>query len=163
MIRALDRLLAFFLITVLLFVIPTYYHYQRQEDIQFETIRLETQKVADLICEVGYLEQDSLAGLRGVLAATGISCRIRLTHLKKNFKQEDGQLVAYYEGFYNHEIETAIRKDGKYRMDLGDFFYLSVENQSQTPFQKVQAAFGISGPQIVIFARSGGLVRAEGL
>ena len=165
MINARDRLLALLLITVLLFVVPIYYQYQRQEDINYQLIWLETQKTADLICELGYIEENSLTALQALLGATGASYRITLSHLRKSYaaNAEAEEMLIYYEGDYNTEIYRQIRENGKYRMDLGDFFYISVENTSQTPFQQLKSVLGFrqEGPAIV--SRSGGLVRAEGL
>ena len=164
-ISALDRLLALLLITVLLFVVPVYYQYQRQEDINYQLVWLETQKTADLICELGYIEENSLTGLQALLGATGASYRITLSHLRKSYaaNAEEDEMQIYYVGDYNAEIYRQIRENGKYRMDLGDFFYISVENTSKTPFQQLKAVLGFRQEGAAIVTRSGGLVRAEGL
>ena len=164
-INALDRLLAFLLITVLLFVVPVYYQYQRQEDINYQLIWLEVQKTADLICELGYVEENSLTGLQALLGATGASYRITLSHLRKSYveNESDEEMLIYYAGDYNAEIYRQIRENGRYKMDLGDFFYISVENTSKTPFQQLKAALGFRQAGVTMVARSGGLIRAEGL
>lgn len=164
-IHALDRLFALILIVVLLFVVPTYYRYQRQEDINYQLILLETQKTADLICELGYVEDNSLSKLYAVLGATGTNYQVTLIHMKKQFigNQADDGTHYYYEGNYNYEIFEKIRMEGKYGMDLGDFFYISVENTSKTPFQQLKSVFGIHETGSSIITRSGGLIRAEGL
>ncbi len=164
-ISALDRLLALLLITVLLFVVPVYYQYQRQEDINYQLVWLETQKTADLICELGYIEENSLTGLQALLGATGASYRITLSHLQKSYvaNEAEEEMQIYYEGDYNAEIYRQIKENGKYKMDLGDFFYISVENTSKTPFQQLKAVLGFRQEGAAIVSRSGGLVRAEGL
>ena len=164
-INALDRLFALLLIVILLFVVPTYYRYQRQEDINYQLVLLETQKTADLICELGYIEDNSLSKLYAVLGATGTDYKVTLTHMQKRFTEEETQAETkyYYVGSYDHEIYEKIRKDGKYGMDLGDFFYISVENTSKTPFQQLKAVLGFQENGQAIVARSGGLIRAEGL
>ncbi|MDO4766164.1 MAG: hypothetical protein Q4A29_08900 [Eubacteriales bacterium] len=164
-VRSLERLFAIFLIAVLLFVVPTYYQYQRQEEMNYQLVLLETEKAADLVCELGYIEEHSLAKLQAVLAATGTNYQIRLSHLKKEFLENEGEgkIEAYYVGSYNTEIYQGIRSEGKYRMNLGDFFYISVENTSQTPFQQLKSFLGVGGQRVSIIARGGGLIRAEGL
>lgn len=165
MMQALDRLFALLLIVVLLFVIPTYYRFQRQEEINYQMVLTETQKTADLICELGYIESNSLTELEAVLAATGTGYRLTLAHLQKHFSEntETGKLEYYYEGNYNYEIYRKIKADGRYDMDLGDFFYISVENNTPTPFQQLKTMLGMADHDRVIMARSGGLIRAEGL
>ncbi len=162
-ISALDRLLALLLIVVLLFVVPTYYQYQRQEDINYQLVLLETQKTADLICELGYIEENSLTRLYALLGATGTAYRVTLSHLRKGYAANDEEWQVYYVGSYNNEIYEEIKAKGRYKMDLGDFFYISVENTSKTPFQQMKAALGFRSEGAVIVSRSGGLIRAEGL
>lgn len=165
MIQALDRLAAICLIVVLLFVIPTFYQFQRQEDISYQSILLETQRTADLICELGYLEENSLSTLKAVLGASGASYKITLTHLQKNYKEKeaDQTVAVYYIGNYTQDIYAKLKTEGRYAMDLGDFFYLSIENTSKTPFQQLKAVFGLPSAETSIVTKSGGLVRSEGL
>lgn len=165
MIHALDRLLSFFIITVLLFVIPTYYQYQRQEEMNYQLVLLETEKAAGLICELGYVEENSLSQLKAVLAATGNRYQIQLAHLQKKFIENEaaGKIEAYYEGNYNQQIYEEIAKEGRFRMDFGDYFYIYIENKGQTSFQRLKSVFGLPSQGVTIIARSGGLIRAEGL
>lgn len=165
MIQALDRLAAIILIVVLLFVVPTFYQYQRQEDISYQSILLETQRTADLICELGYLEENNLSTLKAVLGASGANYKITLTHLQKQYKESETEenVAVYYIGSYNEDIYAKIKAEGRYTMDLGDFFYIGVENTSKTPFQQLKKVLGLPSAEVTIVTKSGGLIRSEGL
>lgn len=164
-VESLDRLAAFLMIVVLLFVVPTVYQYQRQDEIYYQLILQETQKAADLVCELGYVNEPVLATLRSVLGTSGANYRVTLTHMKKHYEEaeESEELAVYYIGSYNREIYAEIAANGKYSMDLGDFFYISVENTSPTPFEQIKALFGLKARSYTVVTKSGGMIRAEGL
>lgn len=160
MIEALDKLLSFLLIVILLFVLPVFHLYQRQDDINYHYVVVETQKTADLICEVGYVDKVALRKLEAALAATGTTYEVELIHLEKKFVNNQ-ETKAYYEATYRQAIDEEISQNGYYSMGLGDFFYISVENSSETTYQRLRSFVGLSGGNHQMMTKSGGLVRYE--
>ena len=145
---------------ILIFAVPTMYSYQRQDDIIYNLIMSETSEFSQKIRESGKINQQMLNELNQILYTSGLTYEIELEHQEKCFSEEDGLMEVYYEGTYTQDINAIVEKEGTYRLNSGDFFYVRIRNTSRTKSQSIRSLLGLRGgvnPEIYVV--SGGIVR----
>ncbi len=145
---------------VLIFVLPTVYSYQRQEDILYNMITTETNTFSQKVRESGKVNQSMLNELYSVLRTSGLTYEFEIEHQKKRFSEHEGNIDVYYEGFYTEDIQEILYVEGEYRLATGDFFYVRIRNTSPTKSQGFRRILGVSGMKSHdIYVVSGGVVR----
>ncbi len=145
---------------VLIFVAPTIYSYQRQDDIVYNLVMAKTNELSQKIRESGKVNQPMLDELNHILRTSGLIYEVELEHQQKRFSEEDGRMEVYYEGVYTQDIYAWIQANGTYRLSSGDFFYVRVRNTSVTKSQSFRDILDIGGVKSnEIYIVSGGIVR----
>jgi hypothetical protein len=145
---------------VLIFVVPTVYSYQRQDDIVYNLIMTEANEFSQKIRESGKVNRQMLDELNQVLQASGLTYEIELEHQQKRFSEDEGFMEVYYDGVYTDRIFEWVETQGAYRLNSGDFFYVRIRNTSRTKGQSFRNILGIGGMKnSEIYIVSGGIVR----
>jgi len=142
----------------MLFVVPIVLDYERQDTICYNLVQVETYSFSDRIREIGYINEAMMNEFYAKLDATGNQYQVTFEHLRKSFADDNGEWKAYYEGFYLEDILEAIKKNGEYDMNVGDFFFVTVTNTSVTKSEAFYHVIGLSGGGS-IYLKSGGVIR----
>lgn len=150
------KLFGMILIVLLIFVVPTQFFYQRQDDISYQIVVNECHTFSDRVREQGYLTEAMVADFRRTLSATGISYAIEIEHDRKRFLNNQ----VYYDAIYHDDIMEALEGQDTYPLAVGDFFFVRVVNTSPTMSRTLAGVFGIGGQgQVDIYMKAGGVVR----
>lgn len=153
------KIAALLLSVVLLFVVPMYLSFERQDELIRHMIESDVRQTSDKIREIGYVDESLLNELEQELNATGYSYDLELEHLEKRFSEEDGQLKVFYEGTYTEDILAVIAGGQRYTCHIGDFFYIKVVNKTQTNANLLRKLLGIRYKGFTLRIKSGGIVR----
>lgn len=166
--ESLWKVLAFLLVVVLIFVGPTVTAYDRMDAITYNVVASEVTRFCDTVRDLGYVDERALTTLMDSLSATGVSYNVTLEHHEKTYipvyssGSFKDRYEIVYESHYNDEIESALSAGIDYIMDVGDMFYIHVENRSATKSQTIRQLFlGVSQKYPVIVVRNGGMIRHE--
>lgn len=156
---SLYKLLAILLSLVMLFLVPTVLSFQRQDAIAYNLVQVEVNRFSEMVRESGYVDQQMMTALNSTLNATGNNYKVEFEHLEKAFSSDGTSIKVYYDGSYTEDIIEEVNLHKKYRMSIGDFFYVTVENTSQTKSQLFNTFIGMrsGGPGIRVI--SGGVIR----
>lgn len=150
------KLLGMIMIVVLIFVVPTQFFYQRQDDMTYQIVVNECHAFTDHVREQGYVTEAMIADFRRTLSATGITYDIEIEHERKRFLNNQ----VYYDAIYNEDIMTALETEEKYPLAVGDFFFVRVVNTSPTMSRTLAGVFGMGGRSHAdIYLKAGGVVR----
>lgn len=159
------KILGILLAGILLYVTPLISAYEREDALIASYVDTETREFSEKIQEIGYLDKNMYMDFTSKLAATGNVYDIELEHLSKNYekesflKQTDYTEDLYYNGTYEEDILDEINIGNKYKMKVGDFFFVTVKNKNLTKSQTIGKILGIGFKGRGIFYKRGGTVR----
>lgn len=160
--NSLWKLLGIILAVVLIFIVPMVWEYQRQDQMINDYVCNETKAFSQKIQEIGYLDRALYHDFVNRLQLTGTDYQIEMEHLQKRFKANAAagdQVEAYYDGYYLTDIIEKMDKGEKYRLRMGDFFFVTIKNRSNTKTQAINRLIGIKSGGVGIYYKSGGVVR----
>ncbi len=150
------KLFGMILIVLLIFVVPTQFFYQRQDDISYQIVINECNAFSDRVREQGYLTEAMVTDFRRTLSATGMNYDVEIEHERKRFLNNQ----VYYDAIYHEDIMEVLATQELYPLAVGDFFFVRVVNTSPTMSRTLAGVFGIGGhSQIDIYMKAGGVVR----
>lgn len=161
--ESLYKIAGIILCVIMLFIVPTLYSFERQDDIVYNLVSSASDEFSQRVREVGYIDQNLYHEFMANLSATGLTYQIEIIHLMKKYGQNQGKIEVYYEGVYQEEIETMLQQTGRYEMKIGDFFYIKVQNTGKTKGDGLKSMIGIPTSSLPrIYLKSGGIVRYGG-
>lgn len=161
--ESLYKIAGIILCVVLLYVVPTLYSFERQDDIVYNLVTSATNDFSQQVREVGYIDRELYDEFMNQLLATGLSYQVEMSHLEKRYGQNQGQVEVYYQGIYQDEIKECLTLSDRYPMKIGDFFYVKVQNTGKTKGDGLKSMIGIPTSSLPrIFLKSGGIVRYGG-
>jgi hypothetical protein len=166
------KILAFIILTIMLFVVPLYFTFVRQDMITYQVVSEETEKLTDLICNLGYITPDMYSNFCKSIEATGLNYTVTIKHHKKQYypvSDQVGEFFVDYELADTQEIIEALYPskgelitDAQYVFALGDFIVLEIENQGKTKAEVLKDLLSFKKNRVpVIYVRSGGMVHNE--
>lgn len=155
---SLFKLLSLLLCVVMLYIVPISINHYRQDQIIYNLVQKEVTHFSEQVRESGYMSRVMIRDFEGKLASTGLRYQIKYEHLEKKFKDDGTGFKAYYEGFYNDEILEVIDDGNAYKMNIGDFFFVTVESKSQTKSQSFSLMLGMA-KGLGIYYTGGGVIR----
>lgn len=153
------KVAAVLLSVVLLFVVPMYLSYERQDEIIYHTVERATDQFSEKVREIGYVDRMLLEQLKSELNATGYTYDVALEHLEKRFSENNGLLEVYYEGTYTEDIAAVLAQGEQYRCHIGDFFYVKVRCTSRSNADVLRGLFGVHVNRSMLQLKSGGIIR----
>ncbi|NDL66383.1 hypothetical protein [Anaerotalea alkaliphila] len=167
--NSLWKLSALLLLVALLYVAPLASLFERQGDITYERVRVETAALTDRVRNLGVLEKDQWEAYLRKVSATGEVYQVELEHQKRSYTpvldgagEPTGDWRTVYAGSYDGDITGELALSGRYPLALGDFFYVTVRSTSRSKDQALKSMlFGRSGAFPAVYTRNGGMVRHE--
>jgi len=153
------KVAAILLSIVLLFIVPSYLSYERQEEIIYHLAMTHVNQLSEKVREIGYLDQAMLNQFLDVMNSTGYMYDIEFEHLAKRFSDNGGTLEVYYDGTYTEGIYEVLSHGERYACHVGDFFFIKVVNKTPTKTAQLRRLLGIRSGEASIFIKSGGIVR----
>lgn len=167
--NALWKIAALLLTVVLLFVVPLTSLFQRQSDLTYETLVVETTALCDQVRDTGYLTMDQYLDYTRKLAHTGEQYKIQLTYMEKtyvpvldNLGQPTGTAETVYSGTYTETILEQLSTTGRLSMNVGDFFYVETEATSKTKDAVMKSLLlGQTQEYPWLYTRNGGMIHHE--
>lgn len=153
------KIAGFIMCVVLLFVVPTYLSYERQEEVIYHLVINQVDQITERVRETGYLDQSILNQLNDGLLSTGYFYEVEIEHLAKRFSDNAGRLDVFYEGTYTDDIYAVVSQGDRYSLHIGDFFFIKVRNTTMTKSAQLRQLLGIKNKGSTIFINSGGIVR----
>ncbi|MBN2220969.1 MAG: hypothetical protein JW708_02105 [Vallitaleaceae bacterium] len=161
--ESLYKIAGIILCVIMLFVIPTLYSFERQDDIVYNLVNSATNELSQRVREVGYIDRELYHEYINRLSATGLSYQVEMSHMEKRYGQNQGRVEVYYHGYYQEEIEEYLKGNDRYPMKIGDFFYIKVQNTGRTKGDGLKSMIGIPTSSLPrIYLKSGGIVRYGG-
>ncbi|MFP4697394.1 MAG: hypothetical protein ACLFMO_01665 [Eubacteriales bacterium] len=168
------KMLAFIVLSVMLFIAPLYFMFIRQDMVTNQIVTVETEKFADKVRDLGYITPDMYMEFVDDIHATGLTYDIQLSHYNKQFfpdQKSPGDYMLGYEGYYNNQIldvlfpENNLSSDSPkrvYNLYMGDYFLIEVNNKGKTKADVMRSMFSLNDSDIpVIMLRAGGMVYSE--
>ncbi len=143
----------------MLFIIPSMFAYQRQDQIIYNIVQVEVNTFSEKVREVGYIDRPMLNDFYAKIYSTGLNYSITFEHLSKVFAEDDSVMRAYYDGTYTEDIVLSVENIERYDMIVGDFFFVKVESISPTKTQSFNRLLGITSGGPGVYCVSGGVVR----
>ena len=167
--EALWKILAFIIAVILMFVAPLMTMYDRQEAITYSVVFSCVGELTDISREVGMLREQNFSRLMDRLSATGNTYDVQLEHYKKVYVPIYDSAGTFmndyyisYEGSFNADIMAELQATGTYDFNVGDLFFVQVENRSKTRSQVAKSiVFQIESDYPSVIVRNGGMVRHE--
>jgi len=153
------KISAVLLSIVLLFIVPSYLSYERQEDIIYHLAITHVDQLSEKVREIGYLDQAMLNQFLDAMNATGYMYDIEFEHLAKRFSDHGGTIEVYYDGTYTEGIYEVLSRGDRYACHVGDFFFIKVVNTTPTKTAQLRRLLGIRSSGTSIHIKSGGIVR----
>ena len=144
---------------VLMFIFPLIDTWELQDNLSYAIVYAATTDFVDTARNVGYISDALYGDFQGKLLATGNTFNITMEHRAFN---ED--LRAYLYSFTNEildEIYNDTDNDGNYyyKLDKGDYFYVTVKNTNRTQATILSDFFsGSVAPNFRIGCAYGGVV-----
>ncbi len=163
----LEKILAFLLITLMLFIIPLQSMFDRQEDVAYTHIYNEVTLFTEEVLDNGMISPQRYLIFAARLEDCGLAFDIELEHKKKLYVPDPDNASGYlavYEGFYNEDIlsDTLFLGSGTdYYLNKGDFFVVEVKNLGTTKAEAMRQVLFMGGKEGSIFLRLGGMVTNE--
>jgi hypothetical protein len=153
------KIAAGILCVVLLFVVPTYLSYERQEEVIYHLVMNQVEYITERVRETGYLDQSMVNQLNDGLHSTGYFYEVEFEHLAKRFSDNGGKLEVFYEGTYTEDIIATLETGERYSCRVGDFFFIKVRNTTLSKSARLRHLFGSTYAGPFIFFKTGGIVR----
>lgn len=159
-----------FIMVMLLFIYPLFDCYLRQDDIAYSFALQTVTTFVDSVRDKGYVTPQMYNDFYRQLAMIDNIYNIELEHLRKNYDpiyedvadqgtfQDD--FVVNYNEFYTgdilaklfpHNHEPIDSQNRRYKMEVGDFFYVKVTRINETPSFLISSWLGMGyHPNIII-------------
>ena len=155
------KVLAILIAVILLFIIPTFYMFERQNDIIYSYVFNETNAFIDRIRNIGYINKQAYEEFINKIENTGYTYEIEIEHKKKLILPDlsnPGQYIITYESFYNYDILNDViynmsLTDRTYKLAKGDFIFIKIRNTNKTKAEIFKSKSNVSA----IFVRLGGM------
>ncbi|AGA60033.1 hypothetical protein Theco_4031 (plasmid) [Thermobacillus composti KWC4] len=145
------KIFAAFLAALLLYVWPVSEAYERQDDLSYMIAYNAVTNFVNAVRDKGYISPTMYNDFVQELQMTGNTYDIQLEHYHKRYNPVysdpanpatfQNRFNVDYEGFYNNQIMPVLFPDStepkndesrKYKMAVGDYFYVKVRNTNQT-------------------------------
>lgn len=156
-----DSLITIFsiiLAVLLMFIFPLMDTWERQDDISYMSVYANVVEFVDSARNLGYITSDMYYSFLRSVYSTGNSYQITLEH--RNFERIPDKDEFVYINTYTSSIINKLNNDGRYDMEQGDYFYVSVKNTNKTQATQIQEVI-YAAPQetFKIGVPYGGMVR----
>ncbi|MCJ8012531.1 hypothetical protein MUG84_12400 [Paenibacillus sp. KQZ6P-2] len=146
-----SKFVAVLIAVVLMFIYPAAGAYQKQDDLSRVVVYNAVTQFVDAVRNKGYLTPVMYQDFMNEIYATGNDFEVQMEHLHKKYTpvytdaanpdtfQHD--IDVSYAGYYTADIMSVIFPDStdqkdedtrKYRMNVGDFFKVTVKNNNRT-------------------------------
>lgn len=156
-----DSLITIFsiiLAVLLMFIFPLMDTWERQDDISYMSVYANVVEFVDSARNLGYITKDMYDSFIRSVYATGNSYQITLEH--RNFELVPSFESGVYVNTYTNSIIEKLNSDGRYDMEQGDYFYVSVKNTNKTQATQLQEVIYASSQETFkIGVPYGGMVR----
>lgn len=156
-----DSLITIFsiiLAVLLMFIFPLMDTWERQDDISYMSVYANVVEFVDSARNLGYITKDMYDSFIRSVYATGNSYQITLEH--RNFELVPDFESGVYVNTYTNSIIEKLNSDGRYDMEQGDYFYVSVKNTNKTQATQLQEVIYASSQETFkIGVPYGGMVR----
>lgn len=158
------------IVTVIgLFIVPLLYFAQKQDSITQAYVYTRTVAFVQDVQENGYISQDMYNTFTHDLSNTDIMYDISMEHVKlvdTPIFNDTGTGVAGTTAFESANYEDSIleklyQSNGKYYLEVGDFFSMTVKNRSNSIGQKMQKLLHHASGRYSIVSTYGGRIRNE--
>jgi len=179
---AVSKFVAALLAVALMFVYPAAEAYRKQDDLSRLVVYNAVTQFVDAVRNKGYLTPAMYQDFRQEIEATGNVFDVQMEHLHKKYTPVytdaanpdtfQNDVDVSYEGFYTTDILSVIYPDNtlpkdhearRYRMNVGDFFKVTVKNVNRTAGTIMMdfVSGSISGDAPVLAFPYGGMVLNE--
>ena len=156
-----DSLITIFsiiLAVLLMFIFPLMDTWERQDDISYMSVYANVVEFVDSARNLGYITDDMYYSFLRSVYSTGNRYQITLEH--RNFELAPGFESGVYVNTYTNSIINKLNTTGRYDMEAGDYFYVSVKNTNKTQATQIQEVIYASTQETFkIGVPYGGMVR----
>ena len=132
--------------------------WERQDDISYMSVYANVVEFVDSARNLGYITDDMYYSFLRSVYSTGNRYQITLEH--RNFELVPGFESGVYVNTYTNSIINKLNTTGRYDMEAGDYFYVSVKNTNKTQATQIQEVIYASTQETFkIGVPYGGMVR----
>lgn len=157
------KIILFFVLSLLLFLCPTYYYAIKQDNIIQSIVYKETVDFVNGIRNTGSITQETYNRFVKQLDQTGNVYQIEFVHQKMNDQSvvlENGKYKEY-ENYYTQEILNELNVNHRYYLKRNDYISIVIKNRNKTMGGKLQKLFLHQVQDVQIYVSYGGLIRDE--
>lgn len=173
-----SKIFALILCALLLFFVPVYQSYQKQDDLVYQVAKQAVTNFVDNVRTKGYITPQMYEDFQREMNIGTYLFRTEMVHEQKVYTPIytdtnifTGQYKVDYDEYYWEQIEKFLfdetnlinKKDLMYKLQQGDFFSVHVENMTKTKSTMLFDFLtgGPGGNDIVISIPYGGMVLNE--
>lgn len=167
------KIIVFFILAMLLFLVPSYYFALKQDMIVQNYVNKETTDFVNTIKNTGQITKNTYNLFIKKLDVTNNVYDIKMTHqheivnplegdepLDNNDDTENKIFEEYYNTYEDDILKELFEGSGVYKLSKDDYITVTVRNRSRTLASRIQNSLGIHGDS-VIYVTYGGVIRDE--
>ena len=153
-----DSLIVIFSLMIavlLMFLFPMMDTWERQDDISYMAVYSSVVEFVDSARNLGYITPTMYTKFVNNINATGNRYDITLEHRKRIYE------INAYKNIYTNKIEKVLYDSGEnYKLDAGDYLYVSVKNTNKTQSTLLKEVLYASDQEVFkVGVPYGGMVR----
>lgn len=173
-----SKIFAVILGVLLMFYVPIYQSYQKQDDLIYQNVKQAVTQFVDNVRTKGYITPKMYEDFQNEISVGTYLFRTDITHKQKVYTPVytdtntfTGEYTVDYDEYYWAQIEKFLfdktnvipKEDRMYKLQQGDFFSVHVENMTKTKSTMLFDFLtgGAGGNDIVISVPYGGMVLNE--
>ncbi|MBR3280393.1 MAG: hypothetical protein IKI57_00920 [Clostridia bacterium] len=157
---------------VIMFIVPLVDTWELQDNLSYVVTYAAVTDFVDTVRNTGYLSLDNYQSFVSTLSSTGNRFAVSMEHRAFNsaisadmIKNNNKYMSAYLNTYTNTILDTIINGDAEgnhiYKLDKGDYFYVTVKNTNITQASIVNSLVAKDNSNFKIGCAYGGLVWSQ--
>jgi len=152
---------------VIMFLVPLVDTWELQDNLSYVVTYAAVTDFVDTVRNTGYLSMDNYQSFISVLDSTGNRFSVSMEHrafnsvISADMINTTGKYMSAYLNTYTNKIEDVLRSGKIYRLDKGDYFYVTVKNTNKTQASIINGVVARDSSNFKIGCAYGGLVWSQ--
>ena len=152
---------------IMMFIVPLVDTWELQDNLSYVVTYAAVTDFVDTVRNTGYLSLDNYQSFVSTLNSTGNRFTISMEHrafnsaISADMINNNGKYMSAYLNTYTNKILSTINGGNIYRLDKGDYFYVTVKNTNRTQASIINGLVARDASNFKIGCAYGGLVWSQ--
>ena len=152
---------------VLMFIVPLIDTWELQDNLAYVVTYAAVTDFVDTVRNTGYITMSNYQTFLATLNSTGNRFAVSMEHrafnsvVSADMINNTGKYMSAYLNTYTNTIVDSLYNDGIYRVDKGDYFYVTVKNTNKTQASIINGIVARDASNFKIGCAYGGLVWSQ--